>query len=64
MGKNTAPAIASTFEFVRQKGSEDDIVIIVPSDHLIKDTQAFAKTVSEGAKLANEGYIVIFWIRS
>ncbi len=63
IGKNTAPAIASTLEYFIQTGSGDDIVLIVPSDHLIKNTEAFAKTVEKGKVLAEQGYIVTFGIK-
>lgn len=63
IGKNTAPAIASTLEYFMQTCLGDDIVLIVPSDHLIKDTEAFAKTVEKGKVLAEQGYIVTFGIK-
>ena len=62
-GKNTAPAIASTLQYFIQQGCEDDVVLIVPSDHLIKDVEAFNRTVEEGKKLAEHGYIVTFGIK-
>ncbi len=38
LGKNTAPAIACALEYIKQTSSEDDdIVLIVPTDHLIKN---------------------------
>lgn len=63
MGKNTAPAIASALRFFQQSGISDDIVLIVPSDHLIKDINAFNKTVEKGKVLAEQGYIVTFGIK-
>lgn len=63
VAKNTAPAIAATLEFIRQTASADEIVVIVPADHLIQDTEAFARTVIEGEKLANIGHIVTFGIK-
>ena len=62
-GKNTAPAIASTLQYFVEKGCKEDVVLIVPSDHLIKDTAAFSKTVEKGEKLAKQGYIVTFGIK-
>ena len=62
-GKNTAPAIASTLQYFIQQGCEDDVVLIVPSDHLIKDVKAFNSTVQEGEKLAEQGYLVTFGIK-
>ena len=63
IGKNTAPAIAAALEFFRQNGVKDEVVLIVPSDHLIKDINAFHKTVEQGEILAEEGYIVTFGIK-
>lgn len=62
-GKNTAPAIASTLQYFIQQGCEDDVVLIVPSDHLIKDINGFNKTVEQGKELAEQGYIVTFGIK-
>lgn len=63
LGKNTAPAIASALKYFRDKNVYDDVVLIVPADHLIKDNQNFHKTVKEAEKLAQQGYIVTFGIR-
>ena len=63
LGKNTAPAIACTLEYFKQTADSDDVVIIVPSDHLVKRVQDFTATVEEGYKLAQEGYIVTFGIK-
>lgn len=62
-GRNTAPAIASTLQYFIQQGCEDDVVLIVPSDHLIKDIDGFNKTVEQGKELAEHGYIVTFGIK-
>ncbi len=63
LGKNTAPAIACAIEYFRQQNNSDDIVIILPSDHLIKNTNAFEKTVESAKHLADMGYIVTFGIK-
>ncbi len=63
MAKNTAPAIACTLEFLKQTKNPEEIVIIVPSDHLIRDFEAFEKTVKMGQEAAENGYIVTFGIR-
>jgi len=60
--KNTAPAIACSLEYFRQNGV-DDIVLIVPSDHLIKDTDKFQKSIRTGIDYAEKGYIVTFGIK-
>jgi mannose-1-phosphate guanylyltransferase/mannose-6-phosphate isomerase len=63
LGRNTAPAIACALEYFRQNNESDDIVLIVPSDHLIKDIEKFTKTVEQGKVLAELGYIVTFGIK-
>ena len=63
MGKNTAPAIAAALEYFIQNSGSDDIVLIVPSDHLINDIEKFNKTVEAGLALAQRDYIVTFGIK-
>ena len=63
MAKNTAPAIACTLEYIKQKSKEDEIVIIVPSDSLIKNNEKFVATIKNGIKAAENGYIVTFGIK-
>ena len=64
IGKNTAPAIACSLEYFRQlNNADDDVVIILPSDHLIKDVLAFLETVKLAITLAEDGYIVTFGIK-
>ena len=63
LGKNTAPAIACALEYFRQKDECDDIVLVVPSDHLIRNTELFNQTVKEAEILASSGYIVTFGIK-
>jgi len=61
LSKNTAPAIALATKFIQQQ-EKDPVIIVVPSDHLIKNTKKFTQTVKKGEKLAKEGYIVTFGI--
>ncbi|MBS6604116.1 MAG: mannose-1-phosphate guanylyltransferase/mannose-6-phosphate isomerase [Brachyspira sp.] len=63
VAKNTAPAIALATKYILQKTNEDPIILVVPSDHLIKDNEKFLATVKKGEKLAQEGYIVTFGIQ-
>jgi len=61
--RNTAPAILLGCEFLKHKGaSENDVIVIVPSDHLIKDINAFGKAVSNAITAAESGYIVTLGI--
>ena len=63
VAKNTAPAIVLAAKYVMQKSDSDPIIIVVPSDHLIKDNKKFLSTVEKGEQLAQEGYIVTFGIK-
>lgn len=63
VSKNTAPAIALAVKYILQKSNEDPVIIVVPSDHLIKDTDKFISAVKRGEKLAQEGFIVTFGIQ-
>ena len=63
VAKNTAPAIALATKFIMQKSIDDSVILVVPSDHLIKDKDKFFATVKKGEKLAEEGYIVTFGIQ-
>lgn len=62
VAKNTAPAIVLATKFIMQKTNDDPVIIVVPSDHLIKDNEKFLSTVKKGEKLAEQGYIVTFGI--
>ena len=60
--KNTAPAIAISTKFLLDCGY-DDIILVVPSDHLIQDTEGFARTVKKAQDLAKNGYIVTLGVK-
>ncbi len=63
ISKNTAPAIALAAKYVSEKFKDDDVMLVVPSDHLIKDIKLFIQTVKEGEKIAKQGYIVTLGIK-
>ena len=63
IAKNTAPAIVLSAKYISEKTNDDPIILVVPSDHLIKDSVAFVQTVKEGAEIAEQGYIVTFGIK-
>ncbi len=59
LGRNTAPAIAiPSFGY-----NYDDIILVLPSDHLIKDEKAYQEAVQKAKKFAQEGYLVTFGIK-
>jgi mannose-1-phosphate guanylyltransferase len=58
VGKNTAPAIAlSCFGL-----DKDDIVLVTPSDHLIKDVKNYQVAIQNAKKLAEQNNLVTFGI--
>jgi mannose-1-phosphate guanylyltransferase/mannose-1-phosphate guanylyltransferase/mannose-6-phosphate isomerase len=61
MAKNTAPAIAAAC-CAAVKQDKDAVVIVLPSDHVIADVQAFQKAVIKAAKNAEKGFLVTFGI--
>jgi len=58
VGRNTAPAIALAC-FALQY---EDIVLVTPSDHLIKDENEYAKVLNTAKAFAEEGDLVTFGI--
>ncbi len=58
IGRNTAPAIALTC----MASDPDEIVLVTPSDHLIKNQAAYEKVLKRAEKLASENCLVTFGI--
>ncbi len=61
MAKNTAPAIAAAC-CAAMKQDKDAVVVVLPSDHVIADVNAFQKAVMTAAKEAEKGSLVTFGI--
>lgn len=61
-GRNTAPAIALA-AFTMRGDQGDPILLVLPSDHYIGDTEALAEAVASGIPLAESGYLVTFGIK-
>lgn len=64
IGKNTAPAIAvAALDILHGKEkSDDDLILVMPSDHMIGKESDFIDSVKEAAKSALAGYLVTFGI--
>ena len=59
VGRNTAPAIAlACFDM-----DPEEIVLISPSDHLIKNQKSYKKVVAQARLLAANDYLVTFGIK-
>lgn len=61
VAKNTAPAIAAAC-LAAVKKDKDAIVIVLPSDHFIKDEKAFQLAMETAIRHAENGYLVTFGI--
>jgi len=58
IGRNTAPAIALACMSL----DRDDIVLVTPSDHLIRDEVEYAKVLEKAKEFANQNRVVTFGI--
>jgi mannose-1-phosphate guanylyltransferase/mannose-6-phosphate isomerase len=61
-GKNTAPAIGLA-ALTLNRISPDSIMMVMPSDHAIKDTKEFQDGLQKAVQIAEEGYLVTFGIK-
>ncbi len=59
VGRNTAPAIALACMAL----DKDEIVFITPSDHLIKDEEAYKKVIKKAQEFAKDDKLVTFGIK-
>ncbi|CAA9891100.1 mannose-1-phosphate guanyltransferase [Candidatus Methylobacter favarea] len=59
VGKNTAPAVAMA---ALAAESEDEVLLVLPADHVISNLEAFHKAVVEAEILAGQGFLVTFGI--
>jgi mannose-1-phosphate guanylyltransferase/mannose-6-phosphate isomerase len=59
--RNTAPAIAAAAQFaLRTEGTQ--LLLVLPSDHVVADVEAFNRAVMDGLPHAMEGRFVTFGI--
>lgn len=59
IGRNTAPAIAITC----MQLDPEEIVLVTPSDHLIKTGELFKQAINRAKTLAKDGFLVTFGIK-
>lgn len=60
-GRNTAPAIALACAHLRRRDPEE-VVAILPADHLIQDGRGFQDALRQAERSAGEGYITVLGI--
>ncbi|PIE60166.1 MAG: mannose-1-phosphate guanylyltransferase/mannose-6-phosphate isomerase [Desulfobulbus propionicus] len=62
LGKNTAPAICGAAQFVVTHGNPQDVLLVLPADHLIVKPELFAEAVAKAVALAQLEKLVTFGI--
>ncbi len=60
VARNTAAAVCGAAAYHQEHGQGDDILLILPADHLIRDQHAFLAAVAEAAQRAADGFLVTF----
>lgn len=62
--KNTCAAIALGLAYLLKNGATpEDLIFVSPSDHIVKDDEAFRKAVDLGRLAASRGHIVVFGVK-
>ena len=61
VGRNTAPAIAAAALQAMADG-DDPLLLVLPSDHVVRDAEAFRAAVQEASAAAEAGALVTFGI--
>jgi mannose-1-phosphate guanylyltransferase/mannose-6-phosphate isomerase len=63
VGRNTAPAICAAAEYIQTKqGHEEDVMLVLSADHMIKDQRSFHTVIETGYRVAKQGQLVTFAI--
>lgn len=62
MAKNTAPCILWAAQKIKKDHGEDTVMIVMPSDHAIKDEYSFMLALDMAIEAAHEGKIATFGI--
>ena len=61
-GRNTAAAAALAAQWTLAEGA-DDLLLLMPSDHVVKDVRAFHEAIESATIAAEAGHIVTFGVR-
>lgn len=62
--RNTAPAILCAALHLAAQGKGDEVMVVAPSDHVIKDVEAFHGALEAAAPAALAGRLVAFGIKA
>ncbi len=64
LGRDTAPCIALAAALIQAKtGNPDAVMITLPADHVIKDTDSMLRVLEDSARMAVEGNIVTVGVK-
>ncbi len=63
--RNTAPAIALGAKYCIEKlhCSSEEVIIVLPSDHVIQPVEKFSEYIKQAEEIASEGHIVTFGVQ-
>jgi mannose-1-phosphate guanylyltransferase/mannose-6-phosphate isomerase len=61
VGRNTAPAIAAA-AFQAMADGDDPLLLVLPSDHVVRDPDAFRRAIEQAREAAANGALVTFGI--
>ncbi len=62
-GRNTAPCIALSARYLRQRYDINEKMVVLPSDHLIAQKDDFLASLDKGEKAADKNNLVTFGIK-
>jgi mannose-1-phosphate guanylyltransferase len=60
--RNTAPCVGLAFRWI-QRRYPDEVVAVLPADHVIKDVKEFHRALYVAERAAGEGWLVTFGVR-
>ena len=60
--RNTAPAVIAAALKIQARHGDDALMLVLASDHLIRDVDAFKEAVARAATLAANGYLTTFGV--
>ncbi len=61
-GMNTAPCIALSVEFLRARYSDNEVMLVLPADHVIKNVPSFLSSLVPAEQEARKGRLITFGI--
>ncbi len=62
-GRNTAPGVAFAAHYLVAAGRGSDLLLVMPSDHLIARPERFREAVARAAEVAHAGSLVTFGVQ-